>query len=341
MTFTNNDFTFTQKEIELLFWVKYYSVWIETNEENTASFSKFRWSGAFILNKNKREGHKNKEKQDQFNKKEAWIKEWSEITRKLIKIDNVIEFDDLPAIFNDLHLTDGKKLAFIVDVSSFTPYVDLEENKSTYSGLDFCEKSYLSLLKDLLNIEEKKLIQCRRAYFEGIKFISKNISGSNNTLLWIIGSAAILALLSSGIGGLIGGVMGLKGAAATSAGLAFLGGGSIATGGLGMAGGFTAIMTGGALFGYKTGSVQFQSKVKGLSKEELLVSCAKMIAVLSLIEKPMASIEQLCESARKMQNDFESNADISFLKNDEEAGKNFTQKACILISFRRRIRVMG
>lgn len=50
------------------------------------------------------------------------------------------------------------------------------------------------------------------------------------------------------IGGLIGGIMGLSGAAATSAGLALLGGGAVTAGGLGMAGG-TALLTAAYTFG--------------------------------------------------------------------------------------------
>lgn len=52
----------------------------------------------------------------------------------------------------------------------------------------------------------------------------------------------------AGAGSMIGGTMGLSGAAATNAGLAFLGGGSIAAGGLGMAGG-AALLTGAFTFG--------------------------------------------------------------------------------------------
>lgn len=77
---------------------------------------------------------------------------------------------------------------------------------------------------------------------------------------WIIGT--ILALLGvvtlvftggtasplvAGIGSAVGGMMGLSGAAATSAGLAFLGGGSLAAGGFGMAGG--AVLIGAVLEG--------------------------------------------------------------------------------------------
>ncbi|QKE82493.1 hypothetical protein [Arthrobacter sp. NEB 688] len=59
--------------------------------------------------------------------------------------------------------------------------------------------------------------------------------------LGLVGGSVALTVVSSGVatavGTAIGGAMGLSGAAATSAGLAFLGGGSLAAGGFGMAGG--------------------------------------------------------------------------------------------------------
>ncbi|MDE5833450.1 MAG: hypothetical protein K2H64_10825 [Desulfovibrio sp.] len=82
---------------------------------------------------------------------------------------------------------------------------------------------------------------------------------------WVIGiSLAVLALgavimsagaaspIVAGIGSAVGSMMGLSGAAATSAGLAFLGGGSLAVGGYGMLGGtvlLTTILEGGFLAG--------------------------------------------------------------------------------------------
>ena len=57
------------------------------------------------------------------------------------------------------------------------------------------------------------------------------------------------------IGGVVGSMMGLSGAAATSAGLAFLGGGTLAAGGAGMAGGLTLITVTGTALGGLAGAV--------------------------------------------------------------------------------------
>ena len=140
------------------------------------------------------------------------------------------------------------------------------------------------------------------------------------------------------LGGIIGGVMGLSGAAATSAGLAFLGGGSLAVGGFGMMGGYIAVMAGGALIGYKSSDSSYQSKVLELSKEEMLISCAKLTSILSLMHKTKDVVKQFCESARLLQHEFEKSADNNFIRLNNEKGNEDSNKAEILIAFRKLIR---
>ena len=71
--------------------------------------------------------------------------------------------------------------------------------------------------------------------------------------------------------------MGLTGAAATSAGLAFLGGGAIAAGGLGMAGGTMFLIGGGALLGTRVGTQMIKSMKE--NPELLLQQLAKLEAI--------------------------------------------------------------
>ena len=107
----------------------------------------------------------------------------------------------------------------------------------------------------------------------------KSLAGSERNwgkIAAFAGGAAVLGVLTMGmaapvIGTAIGGAMGLSGAAATSAGLAFLGGGSLAAGGLGMAGG-TALVT---ILGGAVGTVA-GLKASGITKEALLVESAKL-----------------------------------------------------------------
>ena len=88
-----------------------------------------------------------------------------------------------------------------------------------------------------------------------------------------VAAVPLVALAAPAVGGAIGvGVLGLNGAAATSAGLAWLGLGSLASGGFGMVGG-TALVTavGGALGGTLGGVIanRYFSEVNGFSIERI------------------------------------------------------------------------
>ncbi|MFC4942528.1 hypothetical protein [Pseudonocardia sp. GCM10023141] len=83
------------------------------------------------------------------------------------------------------------------------------------------------------------------------------------------------------IGAAVGGALGMSGAAATSAGLAFLGGGSLAAGGLGMAGG-TALLTGvGAIGG--AGAVAAGARWSGWSAGQIVIEAIKLDVVTRLV----------------------------------------------------------
>lgn len=83
------------------------------------------------------------------------------------------------------------------------------------------------------------------------------------------------------IGAAVGSALGLSGAAATSAGLAFLGGGSIAAGGFGMAGG-TALLTGvGAIGGASAAAVG--SRLTGWTSGQVVVEAIKLDVVTRLV----------------------------------------------------------
>ena len=118
---------------------------------------------------------------------------------------------------------------------------------------------------------------CREAFQDSIQKITKDISKGSNLLVWTSALALIAVILAPHFAGWIGTTfMGLHGAAAVSAGLAFLGGGSLLAGGFGMAGGTIAIMVGGGLIGYGVGNSKYKAQMRGLSNEELLLFCAKL-----------------------------------------------------------------
>lgn len=90
-------------------------------------------------------------------------------------------------------------------------------------------------------------------------YAKKDVSrASNVTVVGIVGAGAMASAAfyaAPAIGGVVGiKLLGLNGIAATNAGLAWLGGGSLASGGAGMAGGTMTIATGGTLIGGSLGA---------------------------------------------------------------------------------------
>ena len=88
---------------------------------------------------------------------------------------------------------------------------------------------------------------------------SWNVKKITITGLFIVGGAAIIGpvafAVAPAIGGAVGAALGYSGAVATNVGLATLGGGALAAGGFGMAGGVTILTATGAMLGGTLGGV--------------------------------------------------------------------------------------
>lgn len=102
----------------------------------------------------------------------------------------------------------------------------------------------------------------------------------------LVGGGLAIGILTAGlaapvIGGVIGGVMGLSGAAATSAGLAALGGGSLAAGGLGMAGGTALIAGVGGVAGAGVGVTT--AKVAPFTSGEVVIDAIKLRVLTTVV----------------------------------------------------------
>lgn len=96
-------------------------------------------------------------------------------------------------------------------------------------------------------------------YADWLEFEKPNLRRMTHVALGVAGSAAAIVpaayLAAPAIGGAIGSFSGLSGAAATSHGLATLGFGSLASGGLGMAGGTVVVTAVGSALGGTLGGV--------------------------------------------------------------------------------------
>ena len=180
----------------------------------------------------------------------------------------------------------------VLELSRFTPYyqLGLEENKSykklkvktDYLGDVFCKG------QNYIGDTDVKAIQ--KAYTYAIGTITGNrkrvAAAAVATLAVTAATAGGALFFAPEIAVLIAGdaVVGLSGAALTSASLAFVGGGSLAVGGMGMSGG-TAILTGGgALLGLAGSGVTTTATVAVQSSESFVQSeCSKLLAFCSEI----------------------------------------------------------
>lgn len=101
---------------------------------------------------------------------------------------------------------------------------------------------------------------------ERMEFTRTNFSKATKTAALALGVGAVIGPMSSvaapAIGGAIGTMGGLSGAAASSHGLALLGGGSLAAGGLGMAGGTAVVTAAGTALGGALGATTVSAYTK-------------------------------------------------------------------------------
>ena len=200
-------------------------------------------------------------------------------------------FDLMKEISNDVEDRSWIDL-LVLELSRFTPYYQLGpgENKSykklkvktDYLGDVFCKG------QNYIGNTDVKAIQ--KAYTYAIGTITGNrkkvAAAAVATLAVTTATAGGALFFAPEIAALIAGdaVAGLSGAALTSASLAFVGGGSLAVAGMGMAGG-TAILTGGgALLGLAGSGVTTAATVAAQSSESFVQSeCSKLLAFCSEI----------------------------------------------------------
>lgn len=192
-----------------------------------------------------------------------------------------------------------------------------EETQNTLESLGLLklklyEESILpftEIYNKIVNIPEKKLnykegkesSEIKNLNFKNIELELKEIVGGGVASL---GSGGLVGLASYGSVGMLGttaggtAIGGLSGAAATNATLAWLGGGSLASGGFGMAGGMAVL--GGIVAGpvLAVGGMMLASKAEEarenaysnlkqaeIAKEEMKIACVKTNAIKRRVEE--------------------------------------------------------
>ena len=241
----------------------------------------------------------NTKKKDLALAKSKWKDEWEDSVCESLEMDRNEffirsgrqAFDLMEKISNEIEDRSWIDL-LVLELSRFMPYyqLGLEENKA-YKKLRL-KTDYLADVfckgQDYISNSDVKAIQ--KSYTHAVGTITgnrKKVAAAAVTTLAVTAVTAGGALFfAPEIAVLIAGdaVVGLSGAALTSASLAFIGGGSLAVGGMGMAGG-TAILTGGgALIGLAGSGVTTAATVAVQSSESFVQSeCAKLLTFCSEI----------------------------------------------------------
>jgi cell division protein FtsL len=349
--FKLENFEFSKNEVETLFEIIKYGLKYEASGEQRVGFlSGFFSTHAEIIQS------KNYIKQT----KNTWVREWSETVSKLLdikdlspdRLSNTLRqqtSEKLRKLFDSF--SEEKKICFLTEVVSFTAYYRLTDKDSQdYSKLKFEESAYLEALKELLtrsnfNTNVVALQFLRSSFFECVNDFSKYTAGKSSKWIWMGVGALILLISAPYLAGVIGGFMGLSGAAAVSAGLAFLGGGSLAAGGFGMVGGYFALMAGGMLFGYKAGDSQYKSKLIEVSSENLLIAGAKLFSAISFFayqnnfQQMKNEVREICSTIRMIQTDLEAKIDEICLtgSNNEKEVAELRKKSRIIERLRFRL----
>lgn len=201
----------------------------------------------------------NESNQSQREMKEQWLHKWEELVKDM-EPTNAANFLNEEQIKLALKKSNKIKVYKVFsDLILFRPYYALDENDQTFKNVensidakyfifDYCRKIDLQeeRIRNYLD-EYQKLCEVDH-YKRWAKFAFAGLAGAA-ALAFTGGLAAPI------IGGSIGGLLGLSGAAAISHGLALLGMGALATTGVGAKAGLVLAIGGGGLLGGVVSSV--------------------------------------------------------------------------------------
>ena len=227
-------------------------------------------------------------------------REWYETWRKIVVAQFSLSHELEATVFETDAKTIYGKINQLVDNSeskswfyrltqefvTFEHYSDLGSDRDTEfrklkMEYDYLDKQFILLQNTVSSKEVYQIIETFKKY-------KNSVSGKLDRRIKTLAVSAVATVATGGlafayapsIAVLIAGkaVLGLHGAALTSASLALVGGGSLAAGGLGMAGGTVIITSGGALLGLaSSSSVSAATALLSASSEDWIRDCAKML----------------------------------------------------------------
>jgi hypothetical protein len=241
--------------------------------------------------------------------KQRWLDDWTKYIETFLhtqfqKEDSsekecslVTDFESLKKKVRELRANsteDDKNNPYFVllELSLFVPYYPLgSEEDQEFQTLGLCDSfqkrllGFLELCAESLGVMMYYVTIFKKRYE---KLIDELRERNSQSLLHILGGlmgAVVLAVTAAFALPLVVGVLapflapGLSGAAAFSAVLAALGGGAIAAGGFGMAGGVAVIVGGGAILGATVGSSISGIGAAFVQSPELVISQAAKFLV--------------------------------------------------------------
>jgi len=222
-----------------------------------------------------------------------------------------------------------KRLLIVSESLVFTPYFNIQHRDSAHLQQTVNEanrkvwRTNVFKFAKKVDLDKSILEQWESRYEDSLRAIG------GRSDVWkkatVVALATVTVAVTGGlaapvIGGAIGAAMGLSGAAATSAGLAFLGGGAIATGGAGMAGGTLAIIGGGAILGGAGGLTATRHFF--LQHKVVLTQLAKLDASLLTLYEDHSELPSLLNTVIEQQlsvlRDLNKEIETPNLENDDK-----------------------
>lgn len=272
--------------------------------------------------------------------KKKWLDEWKDLA----------EIREMPLLEEETHIRnaieeelqksiDSRWLYLIaLELILFEPYVPLgSKNDKEYKKLKpktNYEKDKFCHYQD--RVSEKKITDMKKTYGKVSDMLDNKTKKTLTGAAVVTGAVAITGGLAAAfapqIAIVIAGesVAGLSGAALTSASLAYVGMGSLAAGGLGMAGGTAIIVGGGSMLGLLGSGVTMASISALSSSNEIYQSCAKIMtvckAILLDVFQDKETVLKICDELLKGKSETEEII-VSMEKEIKEQTKEDTKKS--------------
>tara|TARA_B100001287_G_scaffold57440_1_gene45736 strand:+ start:364 stop:1257 length:894 start_codon:yes stop_codon:yes gene_type:complete len=168
--FNNNDFNFSNEEVEILFWIQYWAL------EKTIKDYRVDKISSLIRSK---ESTQKKETDTKANKN-LWLNEWRLKTVELLQIQNELDATQLETKLQQSNFSEVKISAIMTECLTFNPFYPLEKKDKRFESIELDSKTYLNKLSSILPKKQSELLKGRNAYEDSIKTISNDIGKSNN-----------------------------------------------------------------------------------------------------------------------------------------------------------------